>query len=277
MNKTPAKATITKTKATTTKKTTKKSIVIPKTTRNVPVFFPKYPEYRLADIIATVEWRTDNLGAHERLKKYTAHKEETLEDYIHRLFPTSIGSQYLRKTKLINDIDVLSDIVNDFVTLHNSQIPADDVMVMHLLVGDVIDQTDVPVKRFLNRPVNSWYEMFGVYELQTCNWNPVYVRCLESFDRALKKTTELGLHKICLVYGFHIKEWVPKSRQYIAALVRYARSEGFKVEIMTHADADVSFAYACKAKHFVPGGGGFSKLMSKVVSHHGNNVYEISL
>ena len=51
----------------------------------------------------------------------------------------------------------------------------------------------------------------------------------------------------------------------------------FEVELVTHSDADVSFAYACHAKHFIPGGGGFSKLMAKVVRHKGNDVYSIEV
>ena len=111
----------------------------------------------------------------------------------------------------------------------------------------------------------------------------MYVRCLASFDRALKKTKELGFRKISLVYGFHIKPGIKapytiqKSKEYLAALMKYAQSQGFEVEMITHTDADVSFAYACKAKHFMPGGGGFSKLMSKVVRAKGNYVYHVRI
>ena len=149
-------------------------------------------------------------------------------------------------------------------------------MVMHLRVGDVIDKTALPAQDFLDRRVNSYYELFKIQPSKTGHtFSPVYVRCLASFDRALKKTKELGFDKITLVYGFHIKTPIDKSKEYIAGLVQYAQSQGFKVEMMTHADADVCFAYACKAKHFIPGGGGFSKLISGVVKHKGNEVYYV--
>jgi hypothetical protein len=237
----------------------------------VPAPFPKYPEYRLADIVSTVEYRNDVIGNKKRLKAY-CYEDETLKEYIFRQFPSSIASQYLRKTKRVNDIDVLSNIVDDFVTSTDNLFPADDVMVMHLRVGDVIDRTDLPVEDFLNRRVNS---IHGIWGIETLGCSPVYVRCLASFYRALKKTQELGFRKISLVYGFHIVQPIEKSKQYIAALVQYARARGFEVEMITHTDADVSFAYACKAKHFIPGGGGFSKLMAKVVRAKGNSVYHV--
>jgi hypothetical protein len=153
-------------------------------------------------------------------------------------------------------------------------VPADDVMVIHLRVGDVIDRTSIPVEDFLNSRVNSFQALYG-YDCTEFGWSPVYVRCLASFDRALKKTKDLGFHKITLTYGFHIRQSIQKSKKYLAALARHAQSQGFEVEMVTHTDADLSFAYACKAKHFIPGGGGFSKLMSKVVRRNGYSVYQV--
>merc|ERR1719454_873832 len=103
-------------------------------------------------------------------------------------------------------------------------------MVMHLRVGDVIDETNVSVDDFLNRRVNSYYALFGINPPNN-GWSPVYVRCLASFDRALKKTKELGFRKISLVYGFHIKPGIKanisihKSKEYLAALMKYAQSQ----------------------------------------------------
>jgi hypothetical protein len=206
---------------------------------------------------------------------YKKPEKESLETYLNRLFPDSIAVQYLKRTKKVNDIKVLSKIVDEYVTSRKTPTPDKNTMVLHLRVGDVIDGTDVPLDDFFNRRVNSFYALFGE---QPDGWSPVYVRCLASFDRALKKTKELGFHKISLVYGFHIKGYsILKSKRYIAGLVWYAQSKGFDVEMINHADADVCFAYTCKAKHFIPGGGGFSKLMAKVVREKGNKVYYVSL
>jgi hypothetical protein len=274
------------------------------TAANIPAFFPEYPDYRLSDIVSTIEYRKDPMGGeYEEVweedsdgevwyggEHFIPHNggpglvdpetgngiEETLQDYIFRLFPDSIASQYLRTTKRINDMNVLSEIVDGFVKSRKIQAPAEDAMVVHLRVGDVIDGTKVPLEDFLNQRVNSYYALFQV-EPPGGKWSPVYVRCLASFDRVLNKTKELGFHKISLVYGFHIKYKIQKSKKYIAYLAQYAQSQGFEVETITDADADVSFAYACCAKHFIPGGGGFSKLMSKVVKHKGNNVYYVKI
>ena len=103
---------------------------------------------------------------------------------------------------------------------------------MHLRVGDVIDGTDLPVDEFLNRRVNSYYALFGV---EPDGWSPVYVRCLASFDRALKRTKELGLHKISFVYGFHSRKFpIQKSKEYLAGLVDYAQSQGFGAKMRTN-------------------------------------------
>ena len=215
-----------------------------------------------------------NVGKVKRLEEYVSHEKETLKEYILRLFPNSIASQYLSKTKRLNDTRVLSTTVDQFVSSHKIPIPADDVMVMHLRVGDVIDRTSLPVDEFLNRRVNSVMAMYG-HDAE--GWSPFYVRCLASFDRVLEKTKGLGFHKISFVYGFHVIMSIEKSKEYLAALVQYAESKGFEVEMVTHTDADVSFAYACNAKHFIPGGGGFSKMMSEVVKAKGNHVYHIPI
>jgi hypothetical protein len=278
---------------TTTKKATTKTTSARKTTMtnatSIPAYLPDYEEYRLGDIVSSTKWREDDLDRESTLIEHHYYRKdgtveiytevdeeakETLRDYTFRMFPDSIAAQYLKKTKRINDINVLSDIVDEFATKHETPLPAADVMVMHLRVGDVIDGTDVPVREFFNRRVNSYFALFGI---EPEGWSPVYVRCLESFDRALKKTKELGFHKIALVYGFHIGYSVKKSRQYLAGLRNYAHSQGFEVEMITHGDADVSFAYACNAKHFIPGGGGYSKLISKVVRHKGHSVYQVKV
>ena len=222
-------------------------------------------------------WEVDDDGEVTHGGQIFHPSNETLQQYVFRLFPNSIAAQYLRKTERVNNIKVLSKIVDGFMTSHNINIPAEDAMVMHLRVGDVIDDTNVSVDDFLNRRVNSYHALFGINPPNN-GWSPVYVRCLASFDRALKKTKELGLHKISLVYGFHIKSGgLLKSKRYIAYLVQHAQDQGFEVEMITDADADVSFAYACSAKHFLPGGGGFSKLMARVVKHRGNNVYYVKV
>ena len=253
-----------------TMKTAKKS----KKTMEVPAFFPKYPEYRLSDVLSCKWSRHMNVGKVKRLEEYVSHEKETLKEYILRLFPNSIASRYLSKTNRLNDTRVLSTVVDQFVSSHKIPIPADDVMVMHLRVGDVIDRTSLPVDEFLNRRVNSVKAMYG-HDAE--GWSPFYVRCLASFDRVLEKTKGLGFHKISFVYGFHVIMSIEKSKEYLAALVQYAESKGFEVEMVTHTDADVSFAYACNAKHFIPGGGGFSKLMSEVVKAKGNHVYHIPI
>jgi hypothetical protein len=192
---------------------------IPTNYVNVPAFFPKHAEYRLSDIVSTTKWREDNMTEHEyefvvcevydqngnfvglEEEGYKKPEKESLETYLNRLFPDSIAVQYLKRTKKVNDIKVLSKIVDEYVTSRKTPTPDKNTMVLHLRVGDVIDGTDVPLDDFFNRRVNSFYALFGE---QPDGWSPVYVRCLASFDRALKKTKELGFHKISLVYGFHI-------------------------------------------------------------------------
>ena len=125
------------TKKTTTKKEMTKKLGKSAKKNAVPAFFPKYPEYRMADLVTCDQYRDLNVSRAKRLQGYV-RENETLGEYTFRLFPNSIASQYLRKTKRLTDIDVLSNIVDEFVTNHSMNIPADDVMVMHLRVGDVI-------------------------------------------------------------------------------------------------------------------------------------------
>ena len=109
----------------------------------------------MSDLVTCTQYRDLDVSRTKRLQGYV-RENETLGEYTFRLFPNSIASQYLRKTKRLTDIDVLSNIVDEFGTNHSMNIPADDVMVMHLRVGDVIDMTKIPVDDFLTRRVNSY-------------------------------------------------------------------------------------------------------------------------
>ena len=112
------KATTKKGPTKTVQKSTKRLAVTMKTAKKskkimeVPAFFPKYPEYRLSDVLSCKWSRHMNVGKVKRLEEYVSHEKETLKEYTLRLFPNSIASQYLSKTKRLNDTRVLSTIVD---------------------------------------------------------------------------------------------------------------------------------------------------------------------
>ena len=157
------------------------------TIADVPAPLPKYEEYRLGDIISTTKWREDDLDRESSYVEVWSYKkdgtmevsyeldedsQETLQNYIFRLFPDSIAAQYLRKTKRINNMKELIPILDGYVATHNTPVPADDVMVIHLRVGDVIDGTSVPVEHFWARRVNSYYALFG-FDPEGC-WAQIF-------------------------------------------------------------------------------------------------------
>jgi len=134
--------------------------------------------------------------------------------------------------------------------------PSNDVVVVHLRVGDTIELLDNSVDDFLNGPLISPY----VYNLE------YYKNILEKLPTSIKN--------MVFVYGNHRPQvGFEKSTEYIKKLKSFFESKDYNVTTRSNEDADLDFVFMCNSKHFVKGGGGFGDIIADLVKIKGNNCY----
>ncbi len=207
--------------------------------------------YRLGDMIRYKHARDTKSG-------YTWHKDN---------FSESIATKYMELTKDPNNYDVLLSII-DSNKYKNYKNPNNNELIIHLRVGDVIDNQPHSVNDFLHKSHNDT----AIINSKGEKLKHTYVYNLEHYNNILQKIPS-NIKNIILVYGYHIDIDHSKSEEYVNKLKQFFESKGFNITKRTNGDADNDFIYMSNAKHFVPSGGGFSKIISKLVKLKNNNVY----
>lgn len=205
-------------------------------------------EYRLGDIIRFKEYRESKDGKEHYYKK----------------FPSSIATEYMRKTYSSNDLSVLTEIIEKREK-ETSNLPSKDELVMHLRIGDVIDEMPESVDKFLSETV--YYP----------NGNN-YVKPLSYYIKITDLIANLPIKKITLVGGFHRQSASrEKSYEYVHRVKNFLEEKGYQVSLRIGNDADTDFVYMTNARFFVPSGGGFSLLIKKLTLKKGGQVIEVEL
>lgn len=181
--------------------------------------------------------------------------------YHKKWYPNSIVGQYFQVTSRFEQFDVLVKVVQqnkDILT----QTPPNDAVVIHLRVGDVIEQCGYSVDAHLEKelpytkiPTNPkiWVHSKGYYDQQ-----------LAQFPK---------IKNIELVYGKHQVKSMATSEEYVTKLTQHFKSRGYNVKIHeSDFDPDQDFLYLCCARHLIAGGAsGFSNLALKVNQHLKSN------
>ena len=180
----------------------------------------------------------------------------------------TIGDEYkeLRETLFLKDVPPLPGAmaVNHGVVMsiierekYKDIKPLDDVIVVHLRLGDVMEVLDVSADVVLNGPPVNIY----LYNLE------YYKNIIQQLPTSIKN--------MVFVYGNHrhgIFDF-EKSTEYIKILKNFFESKGYNVTTRSNKDADLDFVYMCNSKHFVKSGGGFSGIIADIVKLKGNNIY----
>lgn len=199
--------------------------------------------------------------------------------YKHTRPRNSIIRRYGDRTADANNIAILSDIVRASGTPRSE---ARDALVIHLRLGDVIDNHARSVDDFLT----------GNYEIDTDQYTdrmngkawmgasctehscPTegYVKPLSHFETVLSQIPHM-VRRIVLVSGAHTTTKNPhKSAEYLRRLREFFERDGFEVDVRWNRPPDDDFIFMSNAKYFASTGGGFSELVSAVVKEFGGTV-----
>ena len=224
--------------------------------------------YQLGDLVIQRTRRKSALDE-ERLRKWSKMADPRtwhLAD-----FPSSIGADFVRRTTDNTTTDeayvVLKRLVKERWEAARATASAEGVggaaaaLVVHLRVGDVLEESPKPLATILSRPT-----AFFPGE----SWS-TYAKPLRYYD-ALPYAMLPTRHAVIMA-GAHLPyKAYNRSCLYIDAVRRRLLSHGLSVAVRCGRDADDDLVFASHAAAFLPAGGGFSRLVEKMVRMFGGTV-----
>ena len=211
----------------------------------------KNPHYRLADYIKSNKYR-------KKLKIYEKVYPNSIAVKYYNELKSKYSKDEIKSVKI--DIDILDDIVKDH-RLKNPDLNIDEkTAVVHLRTGDVIDNTFIPVKKFVYGKMMKYHNGYN------------YVKNKKYYDVKIQKLKKLNVDKVLFCSGTHASFFTFKSKEYIREIGKIFKKEGFEVSIRLNKPADDDFALMSGSKIFIPSGGIFSNLISKIVIKNNGNV-----
>ena len=221
--------------------------------------FNNYASYRLGD------------GFYHNNKKnkwitgfnndYHSKNYISLEDLIFK-YPNSILSEYLKLSNYTEkDWDTLIEIVN-YKFYKDININKSTDCLMHVRVGDVIDDW-CSGQNFLNKfnkNINTYKRNKKILVI-----NCGYVKPLKYFQQKIKKLIKMGITKVYLMAGAHIKLSSYKySTYYINKIVEEIEKAGLQVELKLGGSPDDDLLFSMNFDYFIPSDGQYCRLIKEL-------------
>ena len=221
--------------------------------------FNNHQNYRLGDTIYLLNQK-DN-WAYNKVHSTLKYGNISLYNY-HDIYPNSILSEYLKLSNYTEkDWDTLIEIVNNkFYGDININKSTD--CLMHARVGDVIDELCTG-QNFLNKfykNINKRQEK-DKSKIVRCG----YIKPLKYFQQKIKKLIEMGITKVYLMAGAHIKLPSYKySTYYINKIVEEIEKAGLQVELKLGGSPDDDLLFSMNFDYFIPSEGQYCRLIKEL-------------
>lgn len=217
-----------------------------------------FEPYRLSDVVRYGHDEVNNYFNHDWKNKY------------HQLYPESIASKYILQSTKNEEWELLVKLVREVAGSYNFA-PSDGLLIVHLRIGDVIDNQPYTAEQFLTQ----WRKWINPQEKET---QAHYVAPRSYFESAVSRIEKSTIKKIILVGGVHDGTKHDKTRKYveqvhnlfhelfpdvlIAERITINVKENWKM-------ADSDLALFLSANYFIPGMGGFGDLAARVIYAEG--------
>lgn len=220
--------------------------------------FNNYGSYRLGDGFYTTSslkhWINN---PNHSINKYFIPLEELSETY-----SNSILSEYLKLSNYTEqDWDTLIEIVNNKFYIDININKSTDCL-MHVRVGDAIDEL-CPGKNFLNKfykDINN-FQSKDKSNIIRCD----YIKPLKYFQQKIKILIEMGITKIYLMAGAHIKLPSYKySTYYINKIVEEIEKAGLQVELKLGGGPDDDLLFSMNFDYFIQSEGQYCRLIKEL-------------
>lgn len=192
-------------------------------------------------------------------------------------FPRSIVCAYRRETDEYNDIPALIRVLRKFPTRE----PGKTVAFVHVRIGDgLCYQNDTTCRGNRQGVPDCWNDDLD------CWYDPNSITKQYAYSKLWYETVVLSLQRLGYVKTIVVigdkRHWTrtPDPRngdfsndeKYLKHIAGFFESNGFQVIVRDPGLPDEDFALLCFARVFVPGGGGYSSLISRVVTARGGLV-----
>jgi len=147
------------------------------------------------------------------------------------------------------------------------QMPERSDAVVHLRVGDVIEDSRVSAKHFLC----SWVAINAINGTNIFARARYYTYPLSHWEYVAEEFHSMGIHNVTIIAGSHKNGTESKSCAYVHKVKQYfAREFRTTLRIGQHPDRD--FILAMSAKAFAPSGGSYSAFIGQGVRLMGGRV-----
>lgn len=205
-----------------------------------------YNHYRLTDMVTTEYCNEFFMGKRYHLKYYQ----------------DSIVSKYFSKTDQINRFDILKELVDNYKL--EKEIDYENTALIHLRLGEVIEESEYSAKDFFEKQID--WSVFNTSR---------YVNSKKYYEYILDNNKNIPKKVIIYSGGCFSSNKSKKSTEYINLIKNFLQEKDFEV-IDTYYNSnnpDDDFVTMARSKHFIRSGGGFSKLIKKMVEINDGNVY----
>ena len=172
----------------------------------------------------------------------------------------SIGEQYIEMSnKKPQQYEILQSIVNKY---NKGICPGAAEIVMHLRVGNVVENDSKSVDELLSKPCIADGDRLS---------KQIYVRPLEYHTLLQTAYKKKMLSRLTIICGGHMCTNTTKSKEYVNKIKESWENSGYNVRVSIGNDADDDFVYMCRSKYFIRSGGGFSAHVQTVRVLNGTN------
>lgn len=208
----------------------------------LPLFSGK-SEYRLGDMVNNKRERSFPEG----------------EKYHYSEYPNSIASEYMKRTDLQREYDILYDIVKN---KYLDNLPTKNMAIVHLRVGDVVECNKNSIHNILTK-------ITFVNSKKWSNYTPPISYYADKIDNIKSH----NIDTIIIVAGSHKDISLPKTTIYINSIKQLFEKCGFKVILRLGQDPDKDFIFMSKSYFYIPStGGNYTNIIKEVVKRNGGKI-----
>lgn len=171
-----------------------------------------------------------------------------------KIYKNTLALKYYNEVKNLpddkkwNNFDILNKL-----TKSNKKVDA----VLHLRVGDVIGDYNKETNTFNQRAGDKIYTYF---------YQP------HSYINIAKKLNTMNINKINVFYGSHTDSFDNNNKLYVKKIKNIFEQHNIEFIYSSTNNPDKDFILMSNAKIFIKSGGGYSRLISHLVSYRGNKV-----
>lgn len=245
---------------------------------NIPQQVRMWSDYRLGDILrywwaSFRDWNTS--------EPFPCRGDKTIcHAFVCTKWPQSIGCRFLQSASLRITNETFCDniqymdrtqrdviffkLATDILQNIDGNAPLQNSVVVHVRLSDALTRDDC----WLSPPCTYAGRLYA-YPL---TW---YDKVVQDIHETFGKGTIPNIEIIGYQHHIPTAQNTRRSENYRAKIVQYFRGHGFPVTVHPQDLPDNDFLYMTRAKYFVPGGGGFSRMVAYFIERHGGKIFRL--